>query len=45
MKLSQYESLFSIIKKGKDKNTLEIKWIDGWTTKGYRIYDHDPAKV
>ena len=38
MKVSQYESLFSIIKKGKRQNTLEIKWIDGWTTKGYKGY-------
>ena len=36
MKLSQYESLFAIIKPAKEKHAVEIKWIDGWTSRGYK---------
>ena len=41
MKVSQFESLFSIVMPGKKKNSIDVKWIDGWTTSGYKGYTFD----
>ena len=41
MKISQFETLFSIVMPGKKKNSIDVKWIDGWTTSGYKGYTFD----
>ena len=41
MKLSQFESLFAVVMPGKVKNSVDVKWIDGWTTSGYRGYSFE----